>query len=119
MGQAPGAEEGDVGQQPLNRLGAGMRNALPSESLRIVRTRISETFMRQDGERYWFLRDPCGAFMRQGVPSAESRCFHAPASLRLSEHSSALAGAAGSRRSTLPIQYLRFSLELNRYEIQI
>jgi hypothetical protein len=29
MGQAPGAEEGDVRQQPLNRLGAGMRNAGP------------------------------------------------------------------------------------------
>ena len=73
MGQAPGVEEGDVRQQPLNRLGAGMRNALPTESLRVVRTRISETPVQ----------------------------------------------AAGVWRSTLPIQYLRFSLELNRYEIQI
>ena len=43
MGQAPGAEGGDVRQQPLNRLGAGVRNAVPCESRRIVRTRISET----------------------------------------------------------------------------
>ena len=40
VGQAHGAKEGDVRQQPLNRLGAGMHNAVPSESLRIVRTRI-------------------------------------------------------------------------------